>query len=44
MDIRPDYANVQRNGELIQVDPDEVQIGDTIIVNRENGFHWTELF
>ena len=32
MDIRPDYANVQRNGELIQVDPDEVQIGDTIIV------------
>ncbi|WP_353096025.1 heavy metal translocating P-type ATPase [Tissierella praeacuta] len=32
MDIRPDYANVLRNGELIQVDPEEVVIGDTIVV------------
>lgn len=32
MDIRPDYANVERNGKLVQVDPDEVQIGDTIVV------------
>lgn len=32
MDIRPDYANVERNGKLIQVDPDEVQVGDTIVV------------
>lgn len=32
MDIRPDYANVERDGKLVQVDPDEVQIGDTIIV------------
>lgn len=32
MDIRPDYANVERGGKLIQVDPDEVKIGDTIIV------------
>ena len=32
MDIRPDYANVERNGELEQVDPDEVNIGDTIVV------------
>ena len=32
MDIRPDYANVERDGKLIQVDPDEVKIGDTIIV------------
>lgn len=32
MDIRPDYANIEKDGKLIQVDPDEVQIGDTIIV------------
>ena len=32
MDIRPDYANVEREGKLVQVDPDEVQIGDTIVV------------
>ena len=32
MDLRPDYANVERDGKLIQVDPDEVKIGDTIIV------------
>lgn len=32
MDIRPDYANVMKDGQLIQVDPDEVAIGDTIIV------------
>ena len=32
MDIRPDYANVENNGELEQVDPDEVAIGAIIIV------------
>lgn len=32
MDIRPDYANIEKDGKLIQVDPDEIQIGDTIIV------------
>lgn len=32
MDIRPDYANVQRSGKLVQVDPDEVQIGEIITV------------
>ena len=32
MDIRPDYANVERNGKLEQVDPEEVNIGDTIVV------------
>ncbi len=32
MDIRPDYANVERNGKLEQVDPDEVGIGSVIIV------------
>lgn len=32
MDIRPDYANVLRDGQLVQVDPEEVQVGDTVIV------------
>ena len=32
MDIRPDYANIQRDGELIQVDPEEVSVGDVIVV------------
>ena len=32
MDIRPDYANVEQDGSLVQVDPDEVEIGDIIFV------------
>ena len=32
MDIRPDYANVERNGKLEKVDPDDVSIGDHIVV------------
>lgn len=32
MDIRPDYANVERDGKLEQVDPDEVDIGSIIVV------------
>ena len=32
MDIRPDYANIEQNGKLEQVDPDEVEIGSIIIV------------
>ncbi len=32
MDIRPDYANVEQDGKLVQVDPDEVQIGSVIVV------------
>lgn len=32
MDIRPDYANVERNGKLEKVDPDEVSVGSLIIV------------
>jgi Cd2+/Zn2+-exporting ATPase len=32
MDIRPDYANIERDGELEQVDPDEVEIGSVIVV------------
>lgn len=32
MDIRPDYANIMKNGEIVQVDPYEVSVGDHIIV------------
>ncbi len=32
MDIRPDYANMERDGQLVQVDPDEVAVGDTIVI------------
>ena len=32
MDIRPDYANVEKDGELEQVDPDEVEVGTVIVV------------
>ena len=31
MDIRPDYANVERDGQLVQVDPDEVAVGTVIV-------------
>ena len=33
MDIRPDYANVKRDGDYEQVDPSEVKVGDNIVVN-----------
>ncbi len=32
MDIVPDFANVERDGQLVQVDPDEVAVGDVIVV------------
>lgn len=32
MDIRPDYANIEKDGEIIQIDPDEIAIGDIIII------------
>ena len=32
MDIRPDYANVEREGRLVQVDPEEVSVGDIIVI------------
>lgn len=32
MDIRPDYANVKRNNKIIKVDPDDVKIGETIVI------------
>ena len=32
MDIAPDYANIEQDGQLVGVDPDEVQVGDIIVV------------
>ncbi len=32
MDIRPDYANIERDGKLEQVDPDDVEVGNIIVV------------
>ncbi len=32
MDIRPDYANIEQDGKLVQVDPDEVSIGQIIVI------------
>lgn len=32
MDIAPDYANIERGGAIVEVDPDEVQVGDIIVV------------
>lgn len=32
MDIRPDYARIERDGKVVKVDPDEVEVGQTIIV------------
>ncbi|MGN1002147.1 MAG: heavy metal translocating P-type ATPase [Oscillospiraceae bacterium] len=32
MEIRPDYANIERDGEIVQVDPEEVAVGDVIVV------------
>ena len=32
MDIRPDYANIERDGQLVQVDPEEVAVGDVIVI------------
>lgn len=31
MDIRPDYANIEKDGNLVQVDPEEVKVGDNIV-------------
>lgn len=32
MDIRPDYANIERDGQLLQVDPEELAVGDVIVI------------
>ncbi len=33
MDIRPDYANIEKNGKLIKINPDKICVGSEIIVN-----------
>ena len=32
MDIRPDHANLMKNGDIVKVDPDEVMVGDNIVI------------
>ncbi len=32
MDIRPDYANIEKDGQLLRVDPEEVAVGDVIVI------------
>ena len=32
MDIRPDYANIEQDGRIVKVDPDDVEVGQTIII------------
>lgn len=32
MDINPEFANVERNGEVTEVEPDEVQVGETVVI------------
>ena len=32
MDIRPDYANIERDNQIVQVDPEEVSVGDIILI------------
>ena len=32
MDICPEYANLEKDGELVQTDPDDVEIGDIIVI------------
>ena len=44
MDIRPDYANIEKDGELEQVDPDEVEVGTIIVVQpgRKSPDRWCD--
>lgn len=32
MDIRPDYANIEQDGKIVKVDPDDVEVGQTIVI------------
>ena len=41
MDICPEYANIEEDGQLKQVDPDDVQVGDIIVVKSGREFPWT---
>lgn len=42
MDICPEYANIEENGELKQVDPDDVEIGSIIVIKPGEKFLLTE--
>ena len=42
MDIRPDTAHVERNGSLLTVSPDEVKVGENIVIRPGEKIHWTE--
>ena len=44
MDLRPDYANIEQDGELVQADPDEIAIGSIIVVQPGEKFPWTALW
>ena len=44
MDIRPDYANVERDGKLEKADPDEVETGSVIVVQPGKRFPLTAWF
>lgn len=41
MDIRPDYANIEVDGQLRQVDPEDVAVGDTIVIKAGERIPWT---
>lgn len=41
MDIRPDYANVTRDGKTTTINPQDVAVGELIVIKREREFHWT---
>ena len=42
MDIRPDFANVEKEGKIEKVDPDDVELGDIIIIKPGEKFLLTE--
>ena len=42
MDICPEYANIEEDGVLKQVDPDDVEVGTIIVVNRASAFRLME--
>ncbi len=42
MDICPEYANIEEDGQLKQVDPDDVEVGDIIVIKPGERSHWME--
>lgn len=41
MDIRPDYANIERDGKLVQVDPEQIAVGEQIVVKAGEKYRLT---